>query len=316
MGEFTLERINIALAADNNYAQHVAVVIASVMKNIKSGSQVRFFLLSDGIAREMLERIDATAASLQAELSVIDLSTAGGFETLYTSGHISRAAYFRLTLPDILPADVRKIIYCDVDLLVLGDITELWNYDLQGLPLAAVADYGIMASKRLMKQKHSVIGLPMDFKYFNSGVLVIDVDAWREKGYAKDVIELAASGNLPHHDQDALNKVFMEKWHELPLRWNVIPPVVDLLPKILFNSRFRDGAVVARRSAAILHYAGRYKPWEFACTQGFNEQYYAYLAATAFAAEPMPKPGKNMKGKSLTRQLLRIKLANFISDRL
>lgn len=309
-----MDRINIALAADNNYAQHVAVVIASVMKNVKPGSCVRFFLLSDGIEQELLARIDATAASLQAELSVIDLSTADGFETLYTSGHISRAAYFRLALPDILPADVGKIIYCDVDLLVLGDITELWRFDLQGLPLAAVADYGIMASRRLMRQKHKVIGLPPAARYFNSGVLVIDVAAWREQGYAKDVIALAASGNLPHHDQDALNKIFMGKWQELPLRWNVIPPVVDLLPKILFNSRFRAGAVAARKNIAVLHYAGRYKPWEFACTQGFNDQYYAYLAATAFAAEPMPKPGKNMQGKSLARQLLRLRLADFISE--
>ena len=182
---------------------------------------------------------------------------------------------------------------------------------MQGKPLAAVPDYGIMASKRLMKQKHEVIGLPLDSLYFNSGVVIMDLEQWRKHDYAKQVIELAAVGNLPHHDQDALNKVFLGNWTVLPMKWNVIPPVFNLFSKILFNSDLCKNAIAARKDKAILHFAGRYKPWEFELHKGFNDAYYFYLQKTKFANVKMPQPGKNMKGKSITRQMVRLRIADF-----
>lgn len=307
-----LDTINIALASDNNYAQHVAVVMVSILANTSTKNRLCFYLLSDGIDADKILKLEKTITGTSAQLVVCDLSAYHGFEKLYTSGHISKAAYFRLDMANILPADVQKVIYIDVDLLVLRDIAELWNTDMQGKAIAAVPDYGIMASKRLMQQKHTVIGLPTDRKYFNSGVVIMDLAQWREHDYSSKVINLAATGNFPHHDQDALNKLFMDNWFELSLSWNVIPPVFDLLPKVLFNSKFREKAIKARKNIAILHYAGRYKPWEFHLKIGFNDRYYTYLQKTAFADEPMPKPSKNMKGKSLTRQMLRIHIADFI----
>lgn len=306
------DKINIALASDNNYAQHVAVVMASIIANTSAKNRLCFYLLSDGIAADKIAKLQATLAGTGAELVVCDLSAYKGFEKLYTSGHISKAAYFRLDMANILPANVQTVIYMDVDLLVFKDIAELWNFDIQGKAMAAVPDYGIMASKRLMQQKHEVIGLATNKKYFNSGVVIMDLAQWREHDYSRKVIELAANGNFPHHDQDALNKLFMDNWFELPLTWNIIPPVFDLLPKVLFNSNFRQSAIQARKNIAILHYAGRYKPWEFMIKEGFNDRYYTYLKQTAFTNERMPQPSKNMKGKSLTRQMLRIHIANFI----
>ena len=156
-----------------------------------------------------------------------------------------------------------------------------------------------------------MIGLPKDSMYFNSGVAIMDLEQWRQHNYAKQVIELAAVGNLPHHDQDALNKVFLGNWMALPMKWNVIPPVFNLFSKILFNSNLRKCAIAARKDKAILHFAGRYKPWEFELHKGFNEAYYFYLQKTKFANVKMPQPGRNMKGKSITRQMARLKLADY-----
>lgn len=301
--------INIVLASDDNYAQHVAVLAASVLSNTKA--QVNIHLLSDAISKERLTLINHTVQSWGSTLHVYDMALHDCFDNLFTSGHISKAAYFRLDIANILPEEVNKVIYMDVDLLVLRDIAELWQYDLQGRPLAAVPDYGIMASKRLMKQKQNVIGLPMDSLYFNSGVVIMDLEQWRKHGYAKQVIELAAAGNLPHHDQDALNKVFMGNWTALPLKWNVIPPVFNLFSKILLNGDLRKNAIAARKDKAILHFAGRYKPWEFDLHMGFNDAYYFYLQQTKFSDVKMPQPGKNMKGKSIIRQMVRLRIADF-----
>ncbi len=215
-----------------------------------------------------------------------------------------------MMIADLVPEAVEKIIYLDVDLLVCEDIDGLWNIDLGTFPLGAIPDYGILASSRLRKQKTLVLELTDSYSYFNSGVLIIDVKEWRINGYGQKVLELAKKEKLPHHDQDALNKIFMNKWYKIPLCWNVIPPIFYLFSKILFNAKFRQAAIEAKAKPAIIHYAGRYKPWEFKRYCGFNDKYYNYLAETEFAEVKMPQPGKNMQGKCIYRQLLRLKVAD------
>ena len=181
--------------------------------------------------------------------------------------------------------------------------------DLGGNPLGAVPDLGILASSRMRRQKEETLGIKEGKLYFNSGVMVMDLKAWRENQYGPQVIRCVEEGNFRHHDQDGLNKVFQDNWQPLPLRWNVIPPVFTLPVKVLKKSRWRNLALEALERPAVFHWAGRYKPWEFAPKGHFNEKYYTYLAQTAFAGARMPQPGTDMRGKSVTRQELRLKLA-------
>ena len=303
-------QINIVFASDDNYAQHIAVVIASIMAKTKE--EVCFYVINDNISKNKIEKLKNTADTFKAQIEFITVSE-DKFINVYLSGHVSKAAYFRLALADILPNDIEKVIYLDVDLLVFDDINKLWQIDLKNLPLAAVPDYGIMASVRLCKQKKQVIGLPVGEKYFNSGVLVVNLKEWRKEDYTKQILEIINNNQLPHHDQDALNKLFMHKWKELELRWNVIPPIYYLFNKVVFNKKLRNSALKAKSDIAILHYAGSYKPWQFKMNNGFNDKYYYFFALTAFKNEKMPQPAENMRGKSILRQLLRLRKADFLS---
>ena len=303
-------QINIVFASDDNYAQHIAVVIASIMAKTKE--EVCFYVINDNISKNKIEKLKNTADTFKAQIEFITVSE-DKFINVYLSGHVSKAAYFRLALADILPNDIEKVIYLDVDLLVFDDINKLWQIDLKNLPLAAVPDYGIMASVRLCKQKKQVIGLPVGEKYFNSGVLVVNLKEWRKEDYTKQILEIINNNQFPHHDQDALNKLFMHKWKELELRWNVIPPIYYLFNKVVFNKKLRNSALKAKSDIAILHYAGSYKPWQFKMYNGFNDKYYYFFALTAFKNEKMPQPAENMRGKSILRQLLRLRKADFLS---
>ena len=303
-------QINIVFASDDNYAQHIAVVIASIMAKTKE--EVCFYVINDNISKNKIEKLKNTADTFKAQIEFITVSE-DKFINVYLSGHVSKAAYFRLALADILPNDIEKVIYLDVDLLVFDDINKLWQIDLKNLPLAAVPDYGIMASVRLCKQKKQVIGLPVGEKYFNSGVLVVNLKEWRKEDYTKQILEIINNNQLPHHDQDALNKLFMHRWKELELRWNVIPPIYYLFNKVVFNKKLRNSALKAKSDIAILHYAGSYKPWQFKMYNGFNDKYYYFFALTAFKNEKMPQPAENMRGKSILRQLLRLRKADFLS---
>ena len=73
----------------------------------------------------------------------------------------------------------------------------------------------------------------------------------------------------------------------------------------------RKNAIAARKDKAILHFAGRYKPWEFDLHRGFNDAYYFYLHQTQFSDVKMPQLGRNMKGKSIIRQMVRLRIADF-----
>lgn len=304
--------VNIVFSSDDNYAQHTAVAMASILLNTSNSAKIRFFIIDDGITDDKKSKIKGTAESLQSTVEFITVKNKQLMQG-FVSGEISRACYFRIDIPNILPAEVTKVIYLDCDLLLYDDIQILWNTDIGDYPLAAVCDYGIMASKRLRRQKAKCIGLPYKADYFNSGVLIMNLDAWRKADYSGKVIEIVQKNKFPNHDQDALNKVFMNNWYVLPLRWNVIPPVFNLFMKILKSELLRKNAVEAKKNPAIFHYAGGYKAWEYKLYQGFNDQYYKYLAYTDFKDAVMPQPDKRRKNRSIKRQLIRLKIADVLA---
>lgn len=303
-------QINIVFACDNNYAQHTAVAMASILLNAKHPEKIKFFVICDEVNDDKKNKLRQTVADLGGAIKFFDIQN-DHFANFYVSGELSRTAYYRIDIPNIVDASVQKIIYLDCDLLVYDDIENLWNIDMQGKPLAAVPDFGIMCSQRARKQKEKFIGLAQEKPYFNSGLLIMDVAKWRENHFSEKVLEMAAQNKFPHHDQDALNKIFMDEWVLLPLRWNVIPPVFNLFLKILFNNECRSKAIEAKKNPAIFHYAGGYKPWEYEIHQGFNEKYYEYLKKTAFKNAVMPQFDARRKNRSILRQMIRLKIANF-----
>lgn len=302
--------INIVFASDNNYAQHTSVAMASILRTTPDISRVRFFLISDNISVEIKEKICQTVKKMGSEVFFIDMHDAR-MDEYFISGQISRTAYCRLDMAHLLPQSVKKVIYLDCDLLVKDDIAKLWDIDMEGFPVAAVADLGIMASARSRKQKHNQLGFAYNEDYFNSGVMIFDLEQWREAGYAERVKSLAREHNYVHHDQDALNVLFKGNWKHIPLRWNVIPPIYNLFVKIIINRKYRNMAIAARQDIAIMHYAGGYKPWEYDVNYGFNDYYYNCLEYTEFKDVKMPQMDKRRKHRSILRQMVRLKIADF-----
>ena len=240
---------HIPVVSCDNYA---AVTMASVLHNTKSPRKIFFFLIDDEIKPENKLKITKTVENMHGNIEFVKIKN-NDLNNCYVSGELSRASYFRLDISNILSEKIKKIIYLDCDLLVYADIAELWALDMQEKPLAAACDLGIMASGRLRDQKNNYIGLAYDAPYFNAGVLVMDLQLWRLGNYAVDVIALASDNKFPNHDQDALNKFFMNKWQEIPLKWNVIPPVFNLFVKILLKNELRKKAIEAKLNPAIFH---------------------------------------------------------------
>lgn len=304
------EKINIVFACDSNYAQHAAVAMMSILKNTADPARIAFYLLDDQMDAAIKEKIRVSMEQAHAAIHFCEVD-ASRFAEFFVSGQLSRAAYFRMEMGKLLPDSVEKVIYLDCDLLVFDDIAELWDYDMNSHPLAAVMDLGIMASSKDWRGKQEQLGFSSDDIYFNSGVLMVDLKSWREHDYGRQAEQLAAKNAYRHHDQDALNKLFHRNWQPVPLRWNVIPPVWYLFLKILRRRDFRRLAMEARKHISILHYAGGYKPWEYETYDAFNARYYEYLRQTEFRDALMPQPDPRRKGRSIARQLRRLRLADF-----
>ena len=304
------DKIHIVLAGDSDYAQHATVAMTSALLCATKPERFVFYMLGDGLTAEIEDKMRLSVTKFGAALNFPSVDTQK-LDKYQVNGTYNKTVYLRLDIAQLLPSDVKKAIYLDCDVVVMDDMAKLWDTEMGEYPLAAVPDYGIMASGKSWRDKEKNIGVKSGDLYFNSGVLVIDLDAWRRENYGERVGNLAARFAYRHPDQDALNKVFYRNWQPLPLRWNVIPPVWNLFLKVLLNRNYRRAALKARQNIGILHYAGGYKPWEYEEYPAFNAEYYHALQKTAFSGVTMPQPNPNKRGRSIRRQLLRIRLADF-----
>ena len=93
-------KINIVFASDNNYAQHTAVAMASVLVNTKVPQRIQFYLIDDEIQQENKEKITKTVQNLGGNIEFIKIKNSK-LEDCYVSGELSRASYFRLDIANI-----------------------------------------------------------------------------------------------------------------------------------------------------------------------------------------------------------------------
>lgn len=308
----TNNEINLVLASDDNYAQHAAITLMSAYEKCDSEYIINSYVLDGGISETKKNKIIDSLKQYKGELRFIAVDTKR-FENSYISFQYTPAIYYRLDLPNVLDNNIKKCLYVDCDLLFMDDLSKLWTIDLEGKPIGAIEDIGLTTSKKGRAKKKQSIGLQDDMCYFNSGVVIMDLAKWREEKFADKALDLAFHKKFVSHDQDILNKLFLNNWKQIDLRWNVIPPVFYLYPKLLFSSKERRRAIQAKNNIGILHYAGRYKPWEFAQNAIFNACYYDLLKKSAFKDEKMPQLSKQNIGKNFAKELWRLRIADCLA---
>jgi len=260
----------IACGADENYAQPLAVTLYSALQNLEAnGRSIDLYLFDGGISAESKERLrrvveDAYADSVHLTWVSPDTSA---FDDLFTREGISTSAYLRLLIPEHLPEDAGRAIYLDSDLLVKADLTRLWEEPMEGQALMAAQGWGIpyVSSKRGIS-KYGELGLAPDTPYFNSGVLVINVERWQQEDVAKRVVQYMRRyrEHLNMCDQEGLNAVLAGNWKPLDPRWNVIgtPGSFDDFSGSTHEEQMCSPHDERSFEPYIWHFAGPYsKPW-------------------------------------------------------
>ena len=245
------EPVHVVLTFDSNYWAPAFAVVRSAAISSRDPSRLTFHLIHTGLSAAIIETLDRLAQEFPITIRHVDLSGDGPyasfFEGLPTRAHFTPVVYARLLIDQLLPAGIDRVIYLDSDVYVRAPLEDLAATDLEGRPVGAVLDldrHRIMLGRDL-RQNHDLFDF--HYRYFNSGVMVIDRAAYGAADLRARTIELFANGTLPRvqHDQIILNLVFKDNWTPLDFRWNLISP----------------SPAHEALEPFIIHYTGHRKPW-------------------------------------------------------
>ncbi len=261
--------IEILLISDTNYSPFLATTIASILANAEPDDALRFHIVDGGLTEEDRSKIEQMQLDRNFELVWYKPNLQNYLDSFRDDiKTFPVVVNYRLFLAKFLPDTLDKIIYMDVDVVALGSLRELWETSVDDVFLAAVADRNMRLSHR------RDLGLPDDYPYFNSGVLLFNLKRWRDDAILEKLLDIAVEVRqaIDFPDQDVLN-VYANRtaYRELDRRWNCHP-------------RF-----YVKGESKILHFMGS----RHRCPH--LDILYGYAAQTPYGRLPMQGTGYKIK---------------------
>jgi lipopolysaccharide biosynthesis glycosyltransferase len=290
----------VVLAADENFAMPLAATVRSALDHLSPERILRVYVLDAGLSAATKERLVASwpEGKFQVTWIGVDSSALG---LVPVSGHVNVVSYYRILMPRLLPADIRRVIYLDSDLIVCADLARLWDCELEGHLCLAVQDCAapfLDSSTALSNYKlcrphlgsskpianFRELGLDPRAAYFNAGVLLVDLAEWRAADLPEQMLACLQQ-NRQHvlwWDQYALNIVLSGRWGILDARWN---QGTNVFGYPTWSQSPYDQAAFAqlRDDPYIVHFTTRYKPWLLSCLHPRRMQFFEVLDRTAWA---------------------------------
>jgi lipopolysaccharide biosynthesis glycosyltransferase len=268
--------IDVACAADARYLAHGAAMLHSVASVDHGGALRIHFLHGSDIPAGDLDALERMLAGAGASLSrhAIDEAAIAG---LPDWGRIPTTMWYRIMLPELL-GQTERVLYLDIDTLVLDSLGPLWELELDDSYLAAVTN----VPERHMMGHAAELGLPGPEAYFNSGVLLMNLELMRREGSSAALRECALTRReqLLWPDQDTLNLVLGDRRRELHPRWNLM----NSIRSFPWSEELLGAEAVAEAVAdpAIVHFEGPdlNKPWHLLCDHPLRERYAEHRGAT------------------------------------
>lgn len=277
--------MNILFSSDNNYARHLGVAMYSLMAHNQKAEKINFYVIENQITTDNQSKINQLVCGFRnSTISFIPFESFAKELKLDLPWTISLSAYARLFVATLLPTSIERILYLDCDMVVNGDLSELWNYDLNNNCIGAVQD-------QVFPYIKTSVGLSEDAPYFNSGLLLIDLVKWRSLQIGDKCSQFINrfKGKVIHHDQGVLNGIFQGHWIRLPLKYNVMT-VHHFFSKKQIKKYYRDYSVFyddaviedAISNPIIIHFTPSFttRPWEKNCMHPLRNIYRYFLFET------------------------------------
>ena len=276
-------------ATDNNYVPWCGISILSLFDSNREMADLSVVVLDNGIAREGRQQLLGIAASYGRQLSFVDVRAfQKKMDFQADSGGFNQTTLVRLFLPTYLEDLTGTVLYLDCDTVVTGSLAELSDIDMTGYDLAAVPEL-YMPSDQKVK-----IGLSASDSYYNAGVLLINLDAWRAENLTEKFLSYYKKMNkiLLYSDQDILNVCCRGRIRTLPQTYNLNPNLCYF--PYWFIRRLHPDYVVEPKEAyeamlkhsAVCHYMGDERPWIHGNHSSFQGAFLKYKAMSPWKDLP------------------------------
>lgn len=296
------EVVQVLCAADENYAKSLCVTLRTAAESLRLGYQLKVFLIDGGICDASWKMLQRSLTEFNVEIQVVEPSASRveSLKELSTSHHITHTAYYRLLAAEWLPEEVDKVIYLDSDLLILGDLAELWeleehDYYCWAVPDIAcpfvdakAADYNFKKSSPYLAvlspiPNYRALGLDGSEPYFNSGIMVMHLDRWRADNISQQLLTCLAENQryVWCWDQYALNVVFSGRWGQLPLKWNQGAHAFEF-PSLENAPIAKEQFAEMIERPAVIHYTTEWKPWDPITAHPERDMFFEKLDQTAW----------------------------------
>ncbi|USS93362.1 glycosyltransferase family 8 protein [Fructilactobacillus ixorae] len=254
----TTNPLDILVTCNQSYIPPLRVMLYSLRLNNPRVPVRVWFLQSDPDATTN-EPLHNYANQLELELHIIQMDEHLELPASFLSAyHYPQEMYFRLLCANALPATLHRVLYLDPDLLVTNDLRPLWNLDLNGKMFAAAVHKGLTDIMRSVNN----LRLGTDGGYYNSGVMLMDLDQMRHKVQVAELVHTIEKYHdyliLP--DQDILNYLYSNDTKELSeALWNF-----DARKSLLYLTRSggTENLAWVMSKTAIIHFCGKPKPWQ------------------------------------------------------
>lgn len=307
--------ISIVYCSDDNFVNVLLTSMESLIEN-NTKNRLNIYLINNEISEQGIFRIRSKETK-NVKIQIISFPDFTNFFSTsikYDAQHLSISTYGRLFISELLPNYVDKVIYLDCDTIICGDLAELYNYSLGEKVLAGVDDCK-------SKKYRWVLGLEKSANYINAGVLLIDLNRWREFECEKKLVNYIQvhNGNIHFEDQGAINATLNEQIKILPLKYNVMTHLFDLTYEELLQ--FRKPVIryqleeieKAKENPIIIHYTSSFltngRAWHCNTDHKKREVFWSYMKKAEISAPTVYVPTGKKKllycmKKFLPRKLL------------
>ncbi len=266
-----MEPIQLLVALDEAYLPQLKVLLCSIKIN-NPNEIVNVHLIHSSIREEYICNLDSYCTNLSYTLNAITIDD-DLLKDAPTSSRYPKEMYYRLLAAFVLPQDMKRILYLDPDILVINALRPLWELDLEGNLFAAAAHTGLTELANTVNR----VRLGTDHDYYNSGVLLINLDLAREVINRDHLFEYVNEHRfellLP--DQDVLNGLYGSKTLDIKDEiWNYDARKYN---SYLVRSigEFDEQWII--KNTVILHFCGSAKPWKPNYSYRFGILYLHYM---------------------------------------
>lgn len=244
---------NIVFATNDNYAKYLVVALQSLVENSNKNYFYNIAVFHSGLSQKSKNDI-LSVKSENISIKFINVNQYIQSINLYSKAHYSTEMYYRILIPRLFP-NAHRVLYLDCDIVILRDVADIFQEQIGDNYIAAIHNYVGQGMYNYLQK----MGINPD-DYFNSGVLLINVDKWNSLHLEQKCFDLVEKyTQLACPDQDILNMVCKDNVKYIDGGWNFMWQSAIGNSNVL--SQYKALQEKSKQNISIVHYTSAIKPW-------------------------------------------------------